>query len=226
MNTTRFVALLALSPIGIAAAQQPPDRFYFEEGKIRVLILSGRNNHDWRASTPHLRRILDATGKFDVRVTEEPSGLTSESLRPMMSWLPTIAAHAGRSGRGRRRSICTVGQGIGRRSCRVIPIRHPQRPRRKDGQYGISSSPGRPGPKWSGKLAGGERCQRYPKDRPRRRHVYDVKWKDPAHPVAAGLEPSLTTSDDSISASSSHVDPHPRHRLHAKEEGAAALSSL
>jgi len=139
----------------------------------------------------------------------------------MMSWLPTIAAHAGRSGRGRRRSICTVGQGIWRRSCRVIPIRHPQRPRRKDGQYGISSSPGRPGPKWSGKLAGGERCQRYPKDRPRRRHVYDVKWKDPAHPVAAGLEPSLTTSDDSISASSSHEDPHPRHRLQCQGRGSS-----
>jgi predicted dehydrogenase len=50
--------------------------------RLRVLILSGRNNHDWRASTPHLRRILDATGRFDVRVTEEPSGLTAESLRP------------------------------------------------------------------------------------------------------------------------------------------------
>ena len=66
-------------------AQPPaevPDRFYFEEGKIRVLILTGRNNHDWRATTPVLRAALEATGRFDVRVTEEPAGLDEKTLRP------------------------------------------------------------------------------------------------------------------------------------------------
>lgn len=65
-----------------AAAQPVPDRFFFEEGKIRVLILTGRNNHDWRATTPYLRHALELTGEFDVRVTEEPGGLTEETLKP------------------------------------------------------------------------------------------------------------------------------------------------
>src|SRR3974377_284919 len=39
---------------------------------IRALIVSGQNNHDWRTTTPYLRKLLAATGRFDVRVTEEP----------------------------------------------------------------------------------------------------------------------------------------------------------
>jgi type 1 glutamine amidotransferase len=48
---------------------------------VRVLILSGQNNHDWRSTTPYLKKILLATsGRFDVRVSEEPSSLASKSL--------------------------------------------------------------------------------------------------------------------------------------------------
>jgi type 1 glutamine amidotransferase len=47
---------------------------------VRVLILSGRNNHDWRTTTPYLKKILAGTGRFDVRVTEEPSSLSARSL--------------------------------------------------------------------------------------------------------------------------------------------------
>ena len=47
---------------------------------IQTLIISGQNNHDWRATTPHLRSLLANTGRFDVRVTEEPTGLTTQSL--------------------------------------------------------------------------------------------------------------------------------------------------
>lgn len=53
---------------------------FFQPGKIRALIISGRNNHDWRATTPLLRRQLVNTGKFDVRVTEEPSGITGQTV--------------------------------------------------------------------------------------------------------------------------------------------------
>jgi len=52
----------------------------FKKGAIRVLILSGENNHDWRSSTPFLRKMLLNTGRFDVRVNEEPAGMTFETL--------------------------------------------------------------------------------------------------------------------------------------------------
>ena len=66
----------------VATAPGDADAPFFAQGKIRVLILSGRNNHDWRSTTPFLKRILEASGRFDVRVTEEPAGIDSETLRP------------------------------------------------------------------------------------------------------------------------------------------------
>ena len=81
MRRRALLAGTALLFVAGAAAQTVPDRFYFAEGKIRVLIVTGRNNHDWRSTTPYLRRVLDLTGKFDVRVTETPDGLTAETLK-------------------------------------------------------------------------------------------------------------------------------------------------
>lgn len=49
-------------------------------GKVKVLILTGENNHDWRATTPLLRDILERTGRFDVRVNEEGQGCGLETF--------------------------------------------------------------------------------------------------------------------------------------------------
>ena len=35
---------------------------------MKALIVDGQNNHDWKASTPHLRQILEASGLFSVDV--------------------------------------------------------------------------------------------------------------------------------------------------------------
>ena len=32
---------------------------------IKALIIDGQNNHDWRATTPHLKKLLDQTGLFE-----------------------------------------------------------------------------------------------------------------------------------------------------------------
>ncbi len=42
--------------------------------KLQVLILTGYNMHDWRKITESLRATLEATGRFEVRVNEEPIG--------------------------------------------------------------------------------------------------------------------------------------------------------
>jgi type 1 glutamine amidotransferase/HEAT repeat protein len=39
---------------------------------IRVLILSGQNNHKWQETTPKLKAILEASQRFTVDVTEHP----------------------------------------------------------------------------------------------------------------------------------------------------------
>ncbi len=37
--------------------------------KIRVLIVDGQNNHNWRATTPVLKKILEESGRFTVAVS-------------------------------------------------------------------------------------------------------------------------------------------------------------
>jgi type 1 glutamine amidotransferase len=56
------------------AGQQP--------AKIQALIITGQNGHDWRATTPVMRKILEDTGRFEVRVTEEFRGAGAETLAP------------------------------------------------------------------------------------------------------------------------------------------------
>jgi type 1 glutamine amidotransferase len=46
----------------------------------RVLILSGANNHDWRATTPVLKAALEAGGLCQVVVTENPASLRPNDL--------------------------------------------------------------------------------------------------------------------------------------------------
>jgi type 1 glutamine amidotransferase len=50
--------------------------------KFNVLILTGVNNHDWRATTPVLRQILESTGIFDAHVNEEGRGCGPETFAP------------------------------------------------------------------------------------------------------------------------------------------------
>lgn len=73
---SRFVLAVTLALFGSSFmhAQSPP--------KIKVLILTGVNNHDWRATTPVLREILESTGRFDTRVNEEGRGCGSETFAP------------------------------------------------------------------------------------------------------------------------------------------------
>ena len=51
--------------------------------KIRVLLVSGRvvKEHDYRRINELLRQMLESTGRFDVRLTEEFNGATDNTLK-------------------------------------------------------------------------------------------------------------------------------------------------
>jgi type 1 glutamine amidotransferase len=70
--------LLAASAVGRTqdrpSANQPAPR------ALRVLILAGEGDHDWRNAVPFLRQVLSDTGRFDLRVCETPAGLTARTL--------------------------------------------------------------------------------------------------------------------------------------------------
>ena len=90
----RRTVVLALLAAAAAVGQQPAL-------KIQALIITGQNGHDWRATTPVLRKLLEDTGRFEVRVTEEFRGAGPETLalydvvilnyydknRPELRWL-------------------------------------------------------------------------------------------------------------------------------------------
>ena len=70
---------LACAVVGLALGQSPA-----QPAKIQVLIVTGQNttSHDWRFTTPLLRKILEDSGRFEVRVTEEFRGAGAETLAP------------------------------------------------------------------------------------------------------------------------------------------------
>jgi type 1 glutamine amidotransferase len=59
---TLFAALFMLLPTVPARAAE----------KLRLLIIDGQNNHDWRAMTPPMKATLEATGRFTVDVATTP----------------------------------------------------------------------------------------------------------------------------------------------------------
>jgi hypothetical protein len=50
---------------------------------MQALLIDGRNNHDWKATTPVLKRLLEETGLFEVTVvTAPPDNETLKSFHP------------------------------------------------------------------------------------------------------------------------------------------------
>jgi uncharacterized protein len=47
---------------------------------LKVLLLSGLNNHNWRETTPCLKKILEESGRFAVETTEHPEQLAPGDL--------------------------------------------------------------------------------------------------------------------------------------------------
>jgi uncharacterized protein len=52
------------------------------EPKLRVLVLSGNNNHNWRETTPVIRTVLEQSGRFAVDVTVDVPNLKPDAFAP------------------------------------------------------------------------------------------------------------------------------------------------
>jgi type 1 glutamine amidotransferase len=65
---------------GVASGQQPAAPA--APPKTQVLIVTGQNGHNWKGTTPILRKILEDTNLFEVRVTEEIRGAGPETFAP------------------------------------------------------------------------------------------------------------------------------------------------
>lgn len=74
-----FVLAAATAAFGAVAAPPPP---------VRVLILDGYSNHDWRLTTALIRGMLEPTGRFEIAVSTAPPTADApgwEAWRPKFS---------------------------------------------------------------------------------------------------------------------------------------------
>lgn len=135
---------------------------------IQVLILTGRDSHDWRSTTPYLRQLLNKTGRFEVRVEEEPAGLTAETLSKYdllilhyngPRWPPATESAV----------LNFVRQGKGAVALHAALLDHSTQ--------------------WP-TLIGGE------VGAPGERRVFTVKFSEPRHPITAGLPGEFQISDE------------------------------
>lgn len=70
ISLVALAATAILAPAGASAA------------KLRVLLLSGSNNHDWKQTTPVIKSVLEKSGRFTVDVTEDVPNLKPEVFAP------------------------------------------------------------------------------------------------------------------------------------------------
>ncbi len=185
------VALVMGTPfvLGIGIDLTP----FFKPGSVKVLIFSGRNNHDWRTTTPHLRKILADTGRFDVRISEEPSGTTDETLAP---YDVLVIDYCGprwgdvtekavesfvRSGKG---MVVVHGASYGFSGLEVLGDRH--------AGTGIREEPW---PAW-GQMVGGRWTSPPQKGFHGQRHSFRVRVVQSEHPIFQGMSDSFIATDE------------------------------
>jgi hypothetical protein len=81
LRTVALLALLFAASCAHRAASGPPS-----PPPVRVLVIDGQNNHDWRRTTAALRATLVAAGRFSVSVsTTPPKGAPAEAWQ---GWRP------------------------------------------------------------------------------------------------------------------------------------------
>ncbi len=79
-TVTGPIALLALAVATFLISSASPVSAA-EPEKIKALIVDGQNNHDWKATTPVLKEILESSGRFTVDVATSPAKDTT-GFRP------------------------------------------------------------------------------------------------------------------------------------------------
>jgi hypothetical protein len=82
----KFIALITVAGF-LALAGFPSVRA--ENKPIKVMVISGQNNHDWKKSTPFLKAMLDKDGHFEAVVNNSPpAGAPREAWD---AWQPKFA---------------------------------------------------------------------------------------------------------------------------------------
>ena len=155
---------------------------------LQILILTGVTDlpyHDWRESTPVIRKALEATGRFEVKVLEDPRGLNARMLAAYDAVL--LHYNGPRWGDEAEKALedyVRAGKGmISLHGVTYGPFFNTGPKTRLTGEPAWPGFPALIGSTWT---AVGHAP----------RHVFDVEWVDREHPVARGLPARFTANDE------------------------------
>lgn len=162
------------------ARKGPPGANHPE--RIQVLILTGQNPHDWKATTPSMRKTLEDTEKFEVRVVEEFRGGGPELLKPYDLVLVNYYDGNAKNRWGER---AETGLADFVRSGKGLVLYH----------LSLGAFDG-----WTDyeKMSGGNWRPNNGHHSPQ--HDYALDIKDPDHPIMAGLKTPLMIKFDELFA--------------------------
>jgi type 1 glutamine amidotransferase len=165
---------------GKAKGKGPPGANHPE--RIQVLIITGQNPHDWRATTPSLRKTLDDTEKFETRVVEEFRGSGPEILAP---YDVVVVNYYDGNARNRWGERAEAGLADFVRSGKGLVLYH----------LSLGSFDG-----WTDyeKMSGGN--WRPNQGHHSAAHDYTLDIKDANHPITQGLKSPLTILKDELFA--------------------------
>lgn len=82
---TKRLSLLALALLAGVGLGSPAPAADPSLEKIKVLIVDGQNNHDWRSTTPQMKKVLEESGRFIVDVATTPN----KPVPPALPKLPS-----------------------------------------------------------------------------------------------------------------------------------------
>jgi len=185
--------LALFSSLAISSAAPQASLPLFQTGKLRALVFSGRNNHDWRSTTPRLRQYLVDSGRFDVRVEEEPAGTTAGTLAAYD--VLVLDYNGPRWGAGTERAVeefVRSGKGLvvvhaAAYAFVGLPVL---------GDRHVASKIVEPvWPEYAA-IVGGVWSLDPPKTGHGQRHSFPVKFLDRAHPIAQGMSETFLATDE------------------------------
>jgi type 1 glutamine amidotransferase len=156
------------------------------EPDIQVLIITGRDHHDWQSTTPYLRKLLTDTGRFAVRVEEEPAGITPATLAKYD--LAVLHYNGPRWGDAAEKTLLDFvrsGKGVVAAHAATYTFAGLKTQGHEHDKTALIEPPRTE--YW--KLLGAHWDLSAPGTGHAGRKVFTVKFTNPAHPITRGLEP-------------------------------------
>jgi type 1 glutamine amidotransferase len=151
---------------------------------------SDEQYHDWKATTSYLRAILEKTGRFQVKVEEEPSGITA---RTVQGYEVVVVNYNGpRWGRETERALEEfLRAGKGMVALHGVSYGEFFGMQWRNGRWTATTDPGWPaypdmiGVTWKPENIGHAI-----------RHVFKARWTDREHPISSGVEEEFQVDDE------------------------------